>query len=111
MIADANIRDDLDAEQINYRPKRSRKAPVQLQEDSLGLFSPETEFNNKMTFYSWNISEKNTWHKLTVPTKLPQHLALTAMLVDKKSDENFKYTSDQVINAVNRNQREVDVLV
>ena len=117
MIADSNIRDDLDAVHVNYNPKRSRNPTFQIQEESIELFDPRREFNVKCNQYDHK--NHSAWTKMTIPTKLPGHLGVTALLVEHVNKtatsggngEKFKYTYDQVINAVNKNDSKSKQLV
>jgi hypothetical protein len=114
MIADSELRDDLDLVHLSYNPVKSQIC-IQPVEDNVTLFNPKTEFNNQsIPFQNYSAPDAQVWKKLTIPTKLPSHLAVTAILVDhlnKKDGNEFKYTVDQVLDAINKNEKKAKELV
>lgn len=114
MIAESNLRDDLDLATINYNPKRSRLGTFQVCQDDLALFNPQREYNTINEIVTKKHRTNNAWKKLTIPTKIPGHLAVTALLVEhvtKSNEDELKFSYNQVMSAVNKNAIEASRLV
>lgn len=104
MIADSEIRDDLDSVYKNYNPKEA-KIRVQDVSETTSIFDANYEFNSQLNYPK----SANLLSKITIPTKLPSHLAITTILVNNRlnAENAIDYKSfDNLLVAVNRNTTE-----